>query len=302
MPSNKLLCDSDLHGGIMKNYLIFLFFILFISNAIADESSFIKHGVAISYDKENIAYSVYGSGNRALIFVHGWSCDSRYWVNQLHSFAKKYKVITVDLGGHGNSSSTRSDFTINSFAKDIQAVVEQEAIDNIILIGHSMGGPVVVSTARLLPNKVKGVIGVDTLHDISVKISQSDLNAAIKPFEESYNKTMSAFVASLFIQNTDKKLKRWISLDMVSATKPVAISAYSNFMAQYKTGESSSVFENMNIPIITINAKLWPTNVKGNESKIKYYQSIFIEGTGHFPMLEKPILFNSLLEKAIQGI
>tara|TARA_R100001377_G_C3183255_1_gene107496 strand:+ start:496 stop:1356 length:861 start_codon:yes stop_codon:yes gene_type:complete len=286
----------------LKNYLIFLLFTLFFSNAAADESNFIKHDVAISYDKENIAYSVYGSGNRSLIFIHGWSCDNRYWVNQLQPFAKKYKVITVDLGGHGNSSSRRNDYTINSFAKDIQAVIEQEAIDNVILVGHSMGGSVVASTAQLLPKKVKGIIGVDTLHDVSLKISQTDLNAAVKPFKESYNKTMRAFVDSLFIQNTDQDLKRWISLDMVSATKPIAISAYSNFMVQYKTGESSSVFENMNIPVITINAKLWPTNVKGNESKIKYYQSIFIEGTGHFPMLEKPILFNSLLEKAIQGI
>jgi pimeloyl-ACP methyl ester carboxylesterase len=302
LPLKTALCDSDLHGGIMKNYLIFLFFISFISNAAADESSFIKHDVAISYDKENIAYSVYGSGNRALIFIHGWSCDGRYWINQLQSFSKKYKVITVDLGGHGNSSSTRNDYTINSFAKDIQAVVEQEAIDNVILIGHSMGGAVVASTAQLLPNRVKGIIGVDTLHDISLKISQSDFNAAVKPFEKSYDKTIRAFVANLFIQNTDKNLKRWISLDMLSAAKPVAISAYSNFMDQYKTGESSSVFENMNIPVITINAKLWPTNVKGNKSKIRYYQSIFIEGTGHFPMLEKPIQFNSLLEKAIQGI
>lgn len=286
----------------MKNYLIFTFFILFIFNTVANENSFKKHDVAISYDKENIAYSVYGSGNRALIFIHGWSCDSRYWVKQLQKFAKNHKVITIDLGGHGNSSSSRLDYTINSFAKDIQAVIEQEVVDNIILIGHSMGGAVVATTARLLPDKVKGIIGVDTFHDISLNISQKDLDVAIKPFEESYNKTMRTFVASLFIQKTNEDLKRWISRDMASAMKPIAISAYSNFIEQYKTGESSTVFDNINVPVITINANFWPTNEKGNKNTIKHYQSIYIEGTGHFPMLEKPTQFNLLLEQAIQSI
>jgi len=275
---------------------------LFIVNSVANENSLIKHDVAISHDEETIAYSVYGSGNRALIFVHGWSCDSRYWANQLHLFSQKYKVITVDLAGHGNSSSSRHNYTINSFARDIQAVVEQEAIENIVLIGHSMGGSVVASTARLLPEKVKGIVGVDTFHDVSLKISQTDLTAAVKPFEENYHETMSTFVSNLFIQQTDINLKRWITVDMVSAAKPVAISAYREFLSLYKTGDLSSLFDSMNIPVISINAKLWPTNIQGNESKIRQYRSIFIEGAGHFPMLEKPTQFNSLLEKAIQGI
>ncbi len=286
----------------MKSYLIPILYVLFISHAVASESNLIKHDVAISSDAESIAYSVYGSGSTTLIFIHGWSCDSRYWINQLGFFSENYKVITIDLGGHGNSSSNRNRYTINSFAKDIKAVVEKEEIDNIILIGHSMGGAVIASTLQFIPNKVKGIIGVDTLRDISLKMSKENVDAAVKPFVENYKKTMETFVASFFSKNTDADLKRWISTDMISASKLVAISAIRHFMVQFETGESSSIFENVNIPVISINSRLWPTNEEDNAKKIKNYQLIYIEETGHFPMLEKPQKFNALLVKAIQDI
>ena len=286
----------------MKNYLIPILFILFISHAVANEGAFVKHDVAISYDEERIAYSVYGSGEETLIFIHGWSCDSRYWVNQLQIFSKKYRVVTVDLAGHGNSSSNRYDYTINSFAKDIRAVVEKEKINDVILIGHSMGGAIIASAAKLLPNKVNGIIGVDTLKDISLNISQENIEAALKPFKENFNKTMQSFVASLFSQKTDKNLKRWIGNDMTSASKSVSINALRNFMVQFQTGDSASKFKNINIPVIAINSTFKPTNEKGNEKIIKNYQLVYIEDTGHFPMLEKPIKFNALLVDAIQDI
>ncbi len=286
----------------MKNYLISILFVLLTGDVIAIESHFVKHDVAISYDKERIAYSVYGSGDRTLVFIHGWSCDSRYWVNQLQTFSDKYKVITIDLSGHGNSSSNRNNYTIRSFAKDIQAVVEKEKKGNVVLIGHSMGGAVIASAVQLLPSKVQGIIGVDTLKDISLTMSQEGIDAALKPFIENYKETVQSFVASLFILETNKKLKTWISNDMASASKYVAISALRGFMVQFKTGEFATKFESFNIPVITINSKFRPTNEEGNKKQIKDYQPIYIEGTGHFPMLERPQEFNSLLKKALYSL
>nr|PMI20402.1 hypothetical protein BCU50_17705 [Vibrio sp. 10N.286.46.E10] len=72
-------------------------------NAMAHDSM-VKHGIAISHDGEQIAYGKSGSGDTALIFIHGWSLDSRLWRNQMSEFSEQHQVITMDLAGHGNSS------------------------------------------------------------------------------------------------------------------------------------------------------------------------------------------------------
>ncbi len=66
--------------------------------------SMAKYGIAISHDGEQIAYGKSGSGETALIFIHGWSLDSRLWHYQVNEFSKQHQVITMDLAGHGNSS------------------------------------------------------------------------------------------------------------------------------------------------------------------------------------------------------
>jgi pimeloyl-ACP methyl ester carboxylesterase len=62
------------------------------------------------------------------------------------------------------------------------------------------------------------------------------------------------------------------------------------------------VFESINVPVVLINARLWPTDSEANKKHIKNYSIYFIEDSGHFPMLEQPERFNQLLLKAAQSI
>ena len=90
-------------------------------------------------DEISIAYEVHGEGSTALVFVHGWSCDRSYWQAQVQPFSKLYKVVTIDLGGHGESGFGRSDWTIFSFSTDVTTVIRELKLDRVILIGHSIG-------------------------------------------------------------------------------------------------------------------------------------------------------------------
>lgn len=124
----------------MKKQLFLLLIPFLFLSACASHDVSPRYKVALSFDDERIAYDVVGKGNTALIFIHGWSCDGRYWQNQIPYFAKEYQVITVDLAGHGHSSLNRAEYSMGAFANDVKAIVEQEHIDRAILIGHSMGG------------------------------------------------------------------------------------------------------------------------------------------------------------------
>jgi pimeloyl-ACP methyl ester carboxylesterase len=258
-----------------------------------------RHDAAISFDSERIAYSVFGSGKTTLIFVHGWSCDGRYWQKQVPVFAKKYQVITIDLAGHGHSSLDRSEFSMLSFAMDIKEIVNKESIDRAILIGHSMGGGVVAEAARLMPEIVVGIVGVDTLQNVAERIPQSVVDDMVKPFEADFRSAVRSFVSPMFPEGTDEQLVNWVMEDMSSAPKEAALSAFRNYLEQYVTGEAASVFQDVTVPVVSINAKLWPTSAEENRKHIKNYQLFYIEDTGHFPMLENPAQFNRILEKSL---
>ena len=102
-----------------------------------------------STDGVKIGYKVYGNGDIPLIFVHGWCCDKSYWKSQTEHFKKQYEVVLVDLAGHGESELGRHEYTVHNFASDVSAVINKLKLDNCILIGHSLGGYVVLETAKM---------------------------------------------------------------------------------------------------------------------------------------------------------
>jgi len=79
----------------------------------------------ISPAPSNDDHEVRGEGEPALVFIHGWCCDRTYWEAQLPYFAQKYKVVTIDLAGHGESGLDRKAWTMKAFGEDVAAVVEK---------------------------------------------------------------------------------------------------------------------------------------------------------------------------------
>jgi pimeloyl-ACP methyl ester carboxylesterase len=261
-----------------------------------------KYGVAISSDGELIAYGISGGGKTALIFIHGWSLDSRLWQNQLGYFSQQYQVITMDLAGHGNSSFNRKEYTMVAFANDIKAVIEKEQLDSVILVGHSMAGGIIAEAAKLMPKKVKGIIGVDTSQNVALEFPQSDLDLMTKPFEEDFQGGISVFVKDSLPKEVDAELLHWVTQDMASAPPAIAINQFRHYLGQYVSGKASRVYESVNVPVVLVNARLWPTNSEENKKHIKDYSVYYIEDSGHFPMLEKPNEFNTILMEAVKSV
>ena len=286
----------------MKNHILLTLLTIFLLSGCERSEFSVRHDVALSFDSERIAYDVVGEGDTTLIFIHGWSCDGRYWQKQIPVFAKEYQVVTVDLAGHGHSSLDRYEFSMLSFANDVKAIIDKENINRAILIGHSMGGGVIAEAARLMPQKVVGIVGIDTLQNVAERTPQNVIDEMVKPFEADFKSAAQNFVAPMFPKGTDQQLMNWVKEDMSSAPKEVALSAFRNYLGQYVNGEAAIVFKDITIPVVSINARLWPTAPEENKKHIKNYQLFYIEETGHFPMLEKPEEFNMLLQKSLNSI
>jgi len=110
---------------------------------------------AKSYDETKIFYVAQGDGEKVIIFVHGLGESHETWVEQIKYFSSKYKVIALDLRGHGRSEIPKKRITMEDFAEDVLAVLKTENVDKAHFVGYSMGALVVLETYKKAKEKFK---------------------------------------------------------------------------------------------------------------------------------------------------
>ena len=120
---------------------------------------------ATSFDGVEINFSNQGKGEPVIVLVHGWTNNKSIWDGQVAHFSEDYNVIAIDLAGHGASGTNRSDWTMEAYGKDVVAVVEAVEAEEVVLVGFSMGGAVVVEAATILGDRVSGIVFADNMHD-----------------------------------------------------------------------------------------------------------------------------------------
>ncbi len=256
-------------------------------------------GSAISADGVSIAYEARGKGEPALVFIHGWCCDRSYWSEQLPHFAEKYKVVAIDLAGHGDTGLNRKEWTMGAFGEDVVAVVNKLNLEQVVLIGHSMGGFVILEAGRKMPKRVLGLVGVDTLQDFKEKISQEQIDNLIAPLRDNFVEGNSNMVRTMFTPNSDSALVEKIVADMSSAPPTVGLGALTGYI-DFQNNEIIRVLQEVKAPITCINSDKYPTNVETNQHHSPAFKAKIMSGVGHFNMIEDPETFNRLLEETIR--
>ena len=256
-----------------------------------------KQDSVISNDGVEINYFIRGSNKKALVFVHGFSCSSKYWLAQLQHFSKQHTVVAIDLAGHGDSGINREIYNMDAFGKDVVSVVNDLELEHVTLIGHSMGGPVIVEAANELDGIVDLLIGVDTLHDITGepigRMPGLIINTMFKLFYESMTEDI---ITDFFIETTDVSLKQWIREDALKANKEAAQGSLNALL----TMDYPENLKSLSVPIKVINARSFRETMLGaNLASYKNIEIDFFEGVGHFIMMERPSEFNEWLELKI---
>lgn len=249
---------------------------------------------ASSADGSSISYAVKGVGEPTIVFVHCWTCNHTFWKHQIDYFSKEYQVVWLDLAGHGLSGSTRSDYTMEAFGEDVAAVVNKVGANRVILVGHSMGGPVSIEAAKILGDKVVAVVGVDTFYTpFQYPESETDIEGLLKPFRDDFSGACRQMGQSMFTPNVDAELKASI-MEKFSGTNPeTGISALREIL-RWGARNAPSGLERYSNKLKNINAA--PT---GNETAL--HESVtLVSGVGHFVPQVKPEEFNAALSKIIR--
>lgn len=256
---------------------------------------------AVSFDGIPISYQVQGNGKPAIVFVHGWCCSKSYWDAQVSHFRQKYKVVAIDLAGHGKSGFGRTDWTMAAFGKDIVAVVDKLGLDQVILVGHSMGGSVILEAARRMPKRVVGLVGVDTFRNIERKRTQTQVDEIHAGLRANFVEATSNAVRGMFTSTSDSTLVEKIVANMSAFPPEVGLGELKwYFDYVYLNNELIRALQEVQAPIRCINSDTEPTNVEAGRRHASSFEVAYMSGVGHFVMMEDPETFNRLLEETIQ--
>ena len=289
--------NAKIHGALLAALAA-----LFLAQAVRTQGGMtmteIETKTCLAPDGVTIIYSAAGSGEPALLFIHGGLAERSFWDAQLRAFADSHRTIALDLPGHGESGSDRKKWGMAEFGADVRAVVEAEKLTKVVLIGNSLGGAVAIEAALLLPGKAVGVIGVDTFQSLDYTITPEEAQERAETFRRDYSGSVKQMVRSLFYADADPAV-------VVDAEKRMAHTppeaAYEIFMSMAGYDVSASA-RKLDVPLRAVNGDLYPTDVQGVRKIKADFEAVVLPHIGHYPMLECPEDFNRRLAEVVAGL
>jgi pimeloyl-ACP methyl ester carboxylesterase len=245
---------------------------------------------AATVDGIPLHYTVTGKGPATVIFVHGWTCDESSWSEQVPAVAVRYRVVTVDLPGHGRSGSPRDGkFSMDLFARAVEAVRAEVAAERVVLVGHSMGTPVIVQYTRLYPQHTAALVFAEGVVTLGANLGHKPNTDRMKGPEGLKNR--EANTRGMFSAATTPELQSKILKMMLGAPDVTAAGAME---AMFDPGIWKN--DTIALPILALYAD--KSGLASRAFMKEHYPNLEyteIPGTGHFLMLEKPAEFNRLL-------
>ena len=260
----------------------------------------LKSGIEWHYDIE-------GEGKN-LLFIHGWGVDKKIWRQQAKYFSKDYRVMTIDLPGHGKSGWKRID--LKEMVGDLNHLLDEMGFDDITVVGSSLGGLVALKLYEQFSCKIRRMVFVGVMPKFSKSQDYPhglDIDKMRKlggQLESNYPIIVNIFFRSLFTkQERQTRRYKWIQKFRRTDQVPMkqALLEYLDIMEKEDLRE---VLKKIKIPVQFIN---------GREDEICTSATVvllhklspesrfdFFEECGHFPFLSKPYEFNQLMEKFLK--
>jgi pimeloyl-ACP methyl ester carboxylesterase len=245
-------------------------------------------------DAIRVHYNDYGAGKEALVFIHGWTCNIGFWKANIPAFTGQTRVLAVDLPGHGASDKPENiAYSMDLFARAVDAVMRDAGVERATLVGHSMGTPVIRQFYRLFPNRTRALVVVDGgLRPLGTPES-------FKPFLDrfrgpDYKKQAEESVAFLTKEIKDEAIRTWIKSQMTAAPQHVMLSAMEGMLdpAIWKTPVKLAV------PTLAVMAAGQQWNAAYEQFVRDLAPGVEYQtwtGVGHFLMMEEPQKFNETL-------
>ena len=253
--------------------------------------------VYLATDQVEVPYVVSGVGEITVVLVHCWMCEGSFWDAQVPALVEHYRVITLDLPGHGEGGDDRETWTIAGYGEDVAGLIEHVGLGPTVLVGHSMGGPVSLKAAALAAGRVIGIVAVDTLHDADFDFDQPLVEQMFAAFQNDFRTVCNNFVNQMFVEEDVGEI-----MDEVRRVgcEESNIEAGKALMQDFASLDFPTLFQEAGVPIRAINAAAPnPTQVEINQ-KYADFDVVLMEDVGHYLHMTRPEEFNGLLLETLE--
>jgi pimeloyl-ACP methyl ester carboxylesterase len=240
-------------------------------------------------DTMRVHYQSYGDGNEAVVFIHGWSCNLNFWKANIPAFTNQSRVIAIDLPGHGESDKPQVTYSMDLFARAIDAVLQDAKVERATLVGHSMGTPAIRQFYRKYPNKTRALVIVDgSLRPFS---NPEQMKQFLDPLRgPDYKKQAELIIGFVAQAVKDKKTLEEIRAAMMSTPQHVMVGAFEAMM-----DDTIWKDDRINAPTLAVMAKQPQWDAEYEKFVRELVPGIdyqMWEGVSHFLMMDEPQKFN----------
>lgn len=253
-----------------------------------------------------IAYTDQGSGTPVL-FIHGYPLSKAMWEPQVKALSANCRVITVDLRGHGESDAPLWLYTMDFFADDILALLDHLSIDQVVLVGFSMGGYIAFAFYRKYKNRVKALILADTRPQAdSPEGKLNRFKSAQTAYKEGAGPIAEAMIPKLLTPQTLQGRTEIVQAVRRMITSTPVPGIVGDLMAMAERPDSVPLLSEIRCPTLIIvgeqDGLTPPADAKLMAEKIKNAKLEVIPGAGHLSNLEQPDSFNKAVQKFLASL
>jgi len=274
--------------SFIRRIVIALFATSVLSGAALSQAKETPQDRYAKLDTMRVHYQNYGEGKEAVVFIHGWSCNLNFWKANIPAFINQSRVIAVDLPGHGESDKPQVTYSMDLFARAIDAVLQDANVERATLVGHSMGTSVIRQFYRKYPNKTRALVIVDmSLRPFNSEQMKQFIDPLRGPNYKEQAERMIGFISQMV---KDKKTLEEIRAAMMSTPQHVMVGAMDAMMddAIWKQ-------DKINAPTLAVMAKQPQWDAEYEKFVRELVPGIdyqMWEGVSHFLMMDEPQKFN----------
>jgi 3-oxoadipate enol-lactonase len=257
-------------------------------------------------DNIQFGYDDVGLGS-PVVLIHGYPFNRSLWTEQVQALSSRYRVVTPDLRGFGESDSSEGPVTMNQMAQDVAKLMDQLGIDHAVIGGLSMGGYVALAFAKQFPSRVKALILADTrAQGDTEEGKQTRSQTAEKALSEGMAGIADAMLPKLLTPETVSKRPEVVKRvrDMMLKTKPQGAASALLGMAQRE--DLSEFISTIAVPTMVIVGREDAITPVGDsekmESKIQPSHLVVLDNAGHVSNLEQTEHFNYALVKFLDRV
>jgi pimeloyl-ACP methyl ester carboxylesterase len=246
-------------------------------------------------DDIKLAFEDRGAGKPAFVFVHGWTCDRSFFAPQAERFARRHRVVSVDLRGHGESDKPHGVYPVAAYADDIAYIIEHLGLGKAVAVGHSLGGIAVLQLAAAHPGCVAAAVMVDSTLVFS-PTQRTAIEAVAAGIEAGNHEPRAQFIKNMFIPTSDRRLVEDVLAVMLAAPPHVAANAMRGAL-EFDCQAAAGLCKVPTLHLAASPLRIPPPLIAERLSNIVNGCTV---GAGHFNQLEVPDQVNAMIESFLQ--